>query len=266
MKNSVRKTVLEVNNVKKHFYLKNGTSLTALDNLCFKIFEGEFVSIVGPSGCGKSTILKLIAGLIGKDGGKLLLDGTEISEPGPERGMVFQSYTLFQWLTVRENIEFGLRLIKSQKMPEAEIRNASDYWLNLIGLENFGSFYPASLSGGMQQRVAIARAMIKNPEILLLDEPFGALDAQTRSYMQQFTSKLWEETHKTIIFVTHDIDEAIFLSDRVIVLTSCPAKVNKEIVIDIERPRDLGNMFALPTFIDIKREILDLIMKYSKEK
>jgi NitT/TauT family transport system ATP-binding protein len=264
MKPSLKKQVLDVDDLRKGFYLKDGTFFTAVDKLSFKIFEGEFVSIVGPSGCGKSTILKLIAGLINKDGGHLLLDGKEISEPGSDRGMVFQSYTLFPWLTVRENIEFGFHLKKSQKRSKQEMRDISDYWIKLIGLNEFEDFYPRGLSGGMQQRVAIARALANNPEILLLDEPFGALDAQTRSRMQQFTTQLWEETHKTILFVTHDIDEAIFLSDRIIVLTSCPASVGQDIQISIDRPRDVGNVFTLPLFINIKKEILDLITKHTK--
>lgn len=259
-----KKNALEVINLKKSFFLKDREAHLAVDSLSFNVHSNEFISIVGPSGCGKSTILRLIGGLIKKDDGQLILNGHEISEPGHDRGMVFQRYTLFQWLTVKQNIEFGLRLKNSAKRSEREIKDISDYWMDLVGLKRYEDFYPKSLSGGMMQRVAIARAMANDPEILLMDEPFGALDAQTRARMQQFTLKIWEETHKTIIFVTHDIDEAIFLSDRIIVLTRCPARVKKEIMIPMEKP-NVDTAFTLDAFIDTKKEILDLIMKESKE-
>ncbi|MBZ4654502.1 MAG: ABC-type nitrate/sulfonate/bicarbonate transport system, ATPase component, partial [Peptococcaceae bacterium] len=198
---------LSIQNVSKVFG-QGANRVTALEKTSFDVKAGEFVTILGPSGCGKSTILRIVAGLTETSSGQALLDGKEIKAPGADRGMVFQSYTLFPWLTVQKNIEFGLEL---KGIPKAEREKTALHQLELIGLKGFENAYPQNLSGGMKQRVAIARALANNPEILLMDEPFGALDAQTRSIMQENLLNAWQETQKTILFVTHDVEEAIFL-------------------------------------------------------
>jgi NitT/TauT family transport system ATP-binding protein len=202
------------------------TNLTSPDN--------DFVTIVGPSGCGKSTLLRLIAGLDQPTTGRILLNGIPVSEPGPDRGMVFQSYTLFPWLTVADNIAFGLR----EKGTPAHWRTAIvREWLVRIDLVSFEHHYPKQLSGGMQQRTAIARALANDPAILLLDEPFGALDNQTRALMQELLLDIWERERKTVLFVTHDIEEAIFLASRVVVMTARPGRIKADVRIDLPHPR-----------------------------
>jgi len=249
---------LKIDNVSKVFG-KNNNQVVALDKTSFEVQEGEFVTILGPSGCGKSTILRIIAGLTDTSSGQALLDGKEISSPGRDRGMVFQSYTLFPWLTVQENIEFGLELKGTPKKEMAEI---ALHYLDLIGLKGFENHYPKNLSGGMKQRVAIARALANDPEILLMDEPFGALDAQTRSIMQEILLNAWQESKKTILFVTHDVEEAIFLGDTVYVMTSRPGRLKKKIRVPLERPR-VFEMKNSPTFLEIKQELLGLIREES---
>ena len=202
------------------------TNLTIPDN--------DFVTIIGPSGCGKSTLLRLIAGLDQPTTGRILLNGIPVSEPGPDRGMVFQSYTLFPWLTVADNIAFGLR----EKGTPAHRRTAIvREWLVRIDLVSFEHHYPKQLSGGMQQRTAIARALANDPAILLLDEPFGALDNQTRALMQELLLDIWERERKTVLFVTHDIEEAIFLASRVVVMTARPGRIKADVRIDLPHPR-----------------------------
>ena len=202
------------------------TNLTIPDN--------DFVTIIGPSGCGKSTLLRLVAGLDQPTTGQILLNGIPVSEPGPDRGMVFQSYTLFPWLTVADNIAFGLR----EKGTPAHRRTAIvREWLVRIDLVSFEHHYPKQLSGGMQQRTAIARALANDPAILLLDEPFGALDNQTRALMQELLLDIWERDRKTVLFVTHDIEEAIFLASRVVVMTARPGRIKADVRIDLPHPR-----------------------------
>jgi len=242
-------------------YRSRKRSVTALKNISFDIREGEFVVIVGPSGCGKTTILRLIAGLIQPTEGEMLLDGKKIAGPGAERGMVFQAYTLFPWLTVRENIQFGSRFSSIRKNDGAKI---ADYFINLVGLNDFEDSLPKELSGGMQQRVAIARALANGPEIVLMDEPFGSLDAQTRMEMQEFLLQIWGKDKKTILFVTHDVDEAIFLGDRVVMMTARPGQIKEKIEIDIERPRSFET-FALDRFIRLKKHIFGLIREEQKK-
>ncbi len=249
---------LVIDNVRKVFSTKNG-EVIALDQASFSVKEGEFITILGPSGCGKSTILRVVAGLEEPSSGHVYLDGKEIKGPGPDRGMVFQSYTLYPWLTVEQNIAFGLQLKGVSKKEQQEI---SHHYLELIGLKGFEKHYPIQLSGGMKQRVAIARALANDPEILLMDEPFGALDAQTRSIMQEILLKVWEETKKTILFITHDVEESIFLGDTVYVMTARPGRIKKGITVPIPRPRDY-HFKSSSQFLDLKGELLELIREES---
>ncbi len=237
------------------FTRRRGGSVTAVENLGLLVRDEEFVSIVGPSGCGKSTLLRIVAGLIRPASGEVLLDGRPVEGPGADRGMVFQSYTLFPWLTVQGNVEFGLRL---RGRPAEEREEVARRYLDLVGLRGTESAYPKELSGGMQQRVAIARALANEPAILLMDEPFGALDAQTRSVMQELLLRVWEQTHKTVLFVTHDIEEAILLSDRIYVMTARPGRIKTEVAVALPRPRDVGVMDTTG-FIALRQRVHGLI-------
>ncbi len=248
-------TKLQLNNITMTFRTRRGDSVTAVDNLSLYVGDREFISIVGPSGCGKSTLLRVVAGLIRPDDGSVLLDGQPIRGPGADRGMVFQTYTLFPWLTVQGNVEYGLRL---KRMSGSERKAIAQRHLAAVGLTGFENSYPKELSGGMMQRVAIARALANAPEVLLMDEPFGALDAQTRSIMQEMLVTLWQETPKTILFITHDIDEALFLSDRVYVMTARPGRVKLMLNVDLPRPRTL-EMTTTEQFIEQKRIVLEAI-------
>jgi NitT/TauT family transport system ATP-binding protein len=211
--------------------------LAALDGVTFDVQEGEFVSIVGPSGCGKSTMLSVIDGLIPATSGKIILDGKEVREPGYDRALVFQEPSLLPWRTVMANITFGL---ECQNIPKKEARDKARNLISLVGLDGFADAFPYQLSGGMQQRVNLARALAVDPEILLMDEPFAALDAQTRELMQAELLSVWQRTGKTVLFVTHQIDEAIYLSDRVIVFSGRPGRVADIIMPKLSRPRDLS--------------------------
>jgi NitT/TauT family transport system ATP-binding protein len=246
---------LSIRDVRLEYAPRNRKLVLAIDNISFDVPNKEFAVIVGPSGCGKSSLLYLIAGLVEPTSGQILLSGRPVAKPGPDRGMVFQSYTLFPWLTVRENVEFGL---KRRKVPPAEREAIVNRYLNDTGLAAFHDSYAKQLSGGMMQRAAIARAMANDPEILLMDEPFGALDSQTRSQMQTLLLKVWERDHKTVLFVTHDIDEAILLADRIYVMTARPGRLKDEFTVPIPRPRSL-EMVMEPQFIAVKRRILDLL-------
>src|SRR3989344_1979238 len=225
--------MLELKNVSKT-YTQNNQQVEAIKNLNLSVKEREFIALVGPSGCGKTTLLKIIAGLIPATNGEVVLDGKKILNPGKDRGLVFQQFTLFPWLTVRENISFGLDLQKLESKKKTEIVN---HYLGITGLKDFAEFYPKNLSGGMQQRVAIARTLANNPKILLMDEPFGSLDSQTRSQMQEFLTKLWETEHKTILFITHDVGEAAFLADVVYVLSKRPMEIKNKFDVPFARPR-----------------------------
>jgi NitT/TauT family transport system ATP-binding protein len=207
---------------------KEFDGLLVLDDVDIQIDAGELVTLVGASGCGKSTLLAITAGLVAPTRGEVLLDGHPVTGPGPDRGLVFQSYTLYPWRTVRENVAFGLEL---KRLPKAEIRDRVDHYLDVMGLRGFADSLPKQLSGGMKQRVAIARALVNQPEVLLLDEPFGALDAQTRGQMQEFLLDVWRTTGTTILLVTHDVEEAVFLSQRIYVLSSHPGRVMEEVVV-----------------------------------
>ena len=243
-----------VSGLAKRYETKNGEFL-ALQQVALHVKEQEFVSIVGPSGCGKSTLLRILAGLEKATEGKVEITGKEIDGPGADRGMVFQTYTLFPWLTVRENIEFGLRL---KKMPARQRKEISDYYLSIIGLEPFANAYPKSLSGGMKQRVAIARALANNPEVLLMDEPFAALDAQTKSAMQELLLEIWEKEKITVVFITHDIDEAIYLSQRIYVMQSRPGRVAAEFPVEFAYPRS-RDIRDTEKFIKMKKRIVSLL-------
>lgn len=245
---------LVIDQVGKVFSTKGG-EMVALDRTSFKVKEGEFITILGPSGCGKSTILRIVAGLEEPSSGKVYLDGHEVKGPGSDRGMVFQSYTLYPWLTVEDNIAFGLKLKGTSRKQCKEV---AQHYLELIGLSGFEKHYPIQLSGGMKQRVAIARALANDPEILLMDEPFGALDAQTRSIMQEILLKVWEESKKTILFITHDVEESIFLADSVYVMTARPGRLKENIPVNLPRPRDY-NIKNSPEFLSLKTRLLDLI-------
>ncbi len=235
--------------------------VVALEDVSFDVAPQEFAVIVGPSGCGKSSLLYLAAGLAEATSGTILLNGRAVEGPGADRGMVFQSYTLFPWLTVRRNVEFGLR---RRRVPAAERSERVAHYLHEVGLDKFADAYPKELSGGMMQRVAIARALANDPEILLMDEPFGALDSQTRMSMQNLLLRVWEHTHKTVLFVTHDIDEAVLLGDRVYVMSARPGRIKRMVPVDLPRPRSMA-MVMEPDFIAIKREVLGLIHHEEEE-
>jgi ABC-type nitrate/sulfonate/bicarbonate transport system ATPase subunit len=210
-------------------------ALRVFEDISFTVGEGEFVSIIGPSGCGKSTLLNLAAGLDQANGGAVYVDGARVEGPGLDRGVVFQEFALFPWLTVLGNVAFGLR---SKRVPAAERDAIAREYVQLVGLAGFETYHPYRLSGGMRQRVGLARALAIEPAALLMDEPFGALDAQTRETMQQALAEIWQRTRKTVLFITHDIREAIYLSDRVLVLSGRPAKISLELAVDLTRPRN----------------------------
>ena len=228
-----REVILEVKGLGKTFDSHQGP-VTALKDINFKTHRRELVCVIGPSGCGKSTLIRILAGLESHTSGEVLLDGQPVQGPGRDRGMVFQGYTLFPWLTVKKNVMFGLEMNNAGR-NEAE--SQARQWLELVGLTKFADAYPHQLSGGMKQRVAIARALANQPRILLMDEPFGALDAQTRAKMQAHLLEIWKNIDITILFITHDLDEAIFLADRILVLKAHPGEVQELIEVPVPRPR-----------------------------
>ena len=235
--------------------------IVAVENASLSVRENEFVSLVGPSGCGKSTLLRVAAGLEQPASGTVKVDGKPEDRPGADRGMVFQAYTLFPWLTVRENIAFPL---KKGSLPPEEKEALIQRYLKIIGLEGFEKALPNQLSGGMRQRVAIARALVARPRILLMDEPFGALDAQTRLLMQELLLEVWESQRSTVLFVTHDVEEAILLSDRVLVMTARPGRIKAEINVALPRPRRLFELESTPEFNGYKKQLLDLVRDEAK--
>ena len=227
-------------------------SFTALEGLDFSVREGEFITIVGPSGCGKSTLLDLISGLSSPTHGRILIDGRNITGPGLDRGIVFQQYALFPWKTARGNIEFGL---EAKGVPKQERKEQAEHYLSLVGLNHFADRYPHELSGGMKQRIAIARSLAFNPDVLLMDEPFAALDAQTRESLQSELLRIWEKTRKTIIFITHGIDEAVYLGERVVVLTPGPGTVRKIVDIPLKSRLEDADIRSHPDFVTARREV-----------
>jgi NitT/TauT family transport system ATP-binding protein len=228
-----------------------GRKIVALDNVSLTVPDKQFAVIVGPSGCGKSSLLDIVAGLRQPTAGRCLLDGVPVSKPGRQRGMVFQNYSLFPWLSVQKNVEFGLRL---RGIPAMQREETAGSYIEAVGLSGFENSYPTQLSGGMKQRVAIARAMANDPDVLLMDEPFGALDSQTRTVMQQLLLKVWEKDSKTVIFVTHDIEEALYLGDIVYVMSARPGQFIDKIVVPLKRPRNF-ELFASPEFLSLKGRI-----------
>lgn len=233
-----RPKILEIEGLYKKFQSKNGM-VTALQDINFSVHRREFMCVLGQSGCGKSTLIRILAGLETASEGKVLVDGNSVVGPGKDRGMVFQSYTLFPWLTVKQNVMFGPRMAgKDRTTNESEARQ----WLALVGLDKFEDSYPHQLSGGMKQRAAIARALANEPRILLMDEPFGALDPQTRQQMQAYLLQIWKNVDITIVFITHDLDEAIFLADRILVLDPRPGRIREMVEVPVPRPRDHAQM------------------------
>ena len=244
---------LEIRNIIKTFS-QGKQVLTAVDRVSLQIASNEFSCIVGPSGCGKSTLLNIAAGLTKATSGEILVEGNPVPGPGADRGMVFQNYTLFPWLSVAENVAFGLQI---KRMPKAKQTEKVDHYLNIVGLSDYAKAYPKTLSGGMKQRVAIARALANDPEVLLMDEPFGALDAQTKEQLQAFFHGLWQKTPITVLMVTHDIEEAIFLSQRVFVMNRS-GQIQETVYIDLPKHRDL-DMKLTPQFLDYKRKIVYML-------
>jgi NitT/TauT family transport system ATP-binding protein len=254
--NRIRKrpVVMEIENVDKIFRSQK-KDIQVLKQINFRAHRREFISIIGPSGCGKSTLIRILAGLEDPSGGRILLDGKPISGPGPERGMVFQSYTLFPWLNVRRNVQFGLKM---KNRADVVSYGEAGEWINLVGLSGFENHYPHQLSGGMKQRVAIARALANRPRVLLMDEPFGALDAQTRARMQAYLLQIWKNVDVTILFITHDLDEAVYLSDRILVLSANPGEVAEVIEVPVPRPRSTKQMLS-GRFLAVKKRLEELI-------
>jgi NitT/TauT family transport system ATP-binding protein len=249
-----REIILTVSHLHKNFD-SEGKSTVALQDINFTTHRREFLCVVGPSGCGKSTLVRILAGLEEHSAGDVLLLGQPVTGPGSDRGMVFQGYTLFPWLTVKKNVMFGLEVNGHGKL---ESDREAMQWLQLIGLEKFADVYPHQLSGGMKQRVAIVRALANQPRILLMDEPFGALDAQTRCRMQAHLLEIWRKIDITIVFITHDLDEAIFLADRILVLSAHPGKIQELIEVPVPRPRSIAQIVT-PEFLATKARLEELI-------
>lgn len=226
-------TKISVRNVRRTFPLK-GEEFVALNDVSLNVADNEFVTIVGPSGCGKSTLMNILAGLDQPNSGQALVDGQSVAGPGPERGVIFQQYALFPWLTVRKNVEFGLR---TARVPRARRRKIAQHFIDMVGLSEFADALPKTLSGGMKQRCAIARAYAVNPSILLMDEPFGALDALTRVRLQEQLLKTWSQEQRTVVFITHDVDEAVFLANRVVIMAARPGRIMEIVDVNLPYPR-----------------------------
>jgi len=253
----VRESKLSLVGITKSFPLAqrrstDTTRLQVIGGVDLEVAENEFVTVIGPSGCGKTTLLKIIACLLPADSGQVRVDGRTVTEPGPERAMVFQSFGLFPWKTVLDNVRFPLL---TRRMPGAEATEVAMTYLRKVGLERFAHSHPHQLSGGMQQRVGLARALATEPDVLLMDEPFGAIDAQTRELMQEELMRLWQETRKTVVFVTHDLDEAVLLADRVLLLSPAPSRVRQLVPVDLPRPRWEYDVRAHPGFAPIRAEL-----------
>ena len=245
--NSSGDVIVKIDHVEKIYQGRSG-EVVALNGVDMEIRENEFVCVVGPSGCGKSTLLNIIAGLERPTSGRVCVKGKEVVNPGSERGVIFQQYALFPWLTVKKNVKFGLKL---RGVKEPELSEIADKYIRLVGLEEFGDSYPKELSGGMKQRVAIARAYAVNPEILLMDEPFGALDAQTRTQFQTELLETWEKEKKTCFFITHDVEEAIILAQRVVIMSARPGRVKEIVPVNIPYPRTQETKMT-KEFLDLK--------------
>lgn len=249
-----RPVTLKVKDLNKEFVSSQG-KVIALKNINFETYKREFVCVIGPSGCGKSTLIRILAGLETPTSGQVLVDDNAVEGPGQDRGMVFQGYTLFPWLTIKKNVMFGLEMAGHSKTSSEE---QAFQWIDLVGLSKFVNAYPHQLSGGMKQRVAIARALANQPRILLMDEPFGALDAQTRAKMQNYLHEIWKNIDVTILFITHDLDEAIYLADRILVLKAHPGEVQEVIEVPVPQPRSTEDLLS-PEFIATKKRLEELI-------
>jgi NitT/TauT family transport system ATP-binding protein len=252
--NDVAPAQICIEGIGKSFVSADGRSVEALGSIDLEIGAGEFVCLLGPSGCGKSTLLNILAGFLAPSCGQVTMNGAPILGPGPDRGMVFQDYALFPWMTVAANVAFGLEL---KGLPRSEVGQRVDALLGMLRLREFADRFPKDLSGGMRQRVAIARILAVDPPILLMDEPFGALDALTRQSLQDELLRLWQQLGKTIVFVTHSIDEAIYLADRIVVMTYRPGTIKRDSVVSIRRPRDP----SATDFNALKRELTKLVME-----
>ncbi|MGV9767968.1 ABC transporter ATP-binding protein [Microbacterium sp. NPDC003461] len=241
---------IEIRGVRKVFPLA-GEDFVALGGVDLDIADNEFVTVVGPSGCGKSTLMNILAGLEQPTAGEALVDGRAVTGPGPERGVIFQQYALFPWLTVRQNVEFGL---KTARVPKAERHTRAEHFIRMVGLEQFADALPKMLSGGMKQRCAIARAYAVNPSILLMDEPFGALDALTRVRLQEQLLETWSQDKRTVMFITHDVDEAVFLANRVVVMAARPGRIAEIVDVDLPYPRT-EEMRLSPEFTELRNRV-----------
>lgn len=248
-----KRKLIECSNVSKTFQVPGGENQVVRD-FNFVCQENEFICLFGPGQCGKTTLINLIAGFEMPTEGTIMVNGKRVTEPGPERGVVFQNITLFPWLTTMGNVEYGM---KTAKVPKKERRERAQKYINLVGLQGFEQSYPIQLSGGMKQRVGIARAYSIEPEVMMMDEPFGALDAQTRYLMQEELQRIWQAEKRTVIFVTNNIEEAIYLADRILVLSNCPATIKKEYKIDLPRPRK----YTSPEFLALRKEITSIVDK-----
>ena len=249
---------VELRGVSKEFVARD-RRVVALEDVDLAIAPNEFAAILGPSGCGKSTLLNMVAGFDRPTGGRVLVDGAPVAAPDPRRGVVFQEAALFPWYTVWDNVAFGPR---TRGLPAAQYRPKVEAYLQQVGLRGFERHYPAELSGGMRQRVGIARVLVMEPEVLLMDEPFGSLDAQTRLVMQELLLSVWEGHHQTVLFVTHDIEEALLIADSVSVMTARPGRIKKRLVVDLPRPRSV-DLTTSTAFNALKREVLALIREES---
>jgi NitT/TauT family transport system ATP-binding protein len=247
-------TILDISQVSKTFAGANGGTV-ALQATDLGVAENDFITILGPSGCGKSTLLRMVAGLDTPSTGSITLDGRQVSGPGADRGMVFQSYTLFPWLTILENVCFGLR---EKGLPLDQQHAIAQPFIQKVGLNGFENHFPKQLSGGMQQRTALARALANGPRMLLMDEPFGALDHQTRELMQELLQGIWEAERKTVLFVTHDIDEAIFMGNRVVVMSARPGRIKCDLKVEIAHPRHYS-VKTTPVFMELKARLTEEI-------
>ena len=257
---------LSVSHASKEFYLSTGQSILAVNDVSFDVSENELCVLLGPSGCGKSTVLRMVAGLEQPTAGRLMLGGHEITGPGQDRGMIFQTYTSFDWLTVQENVEYGMRL---NGIPKAQRRERAEHFIKLVHLSKFRDAYPSQLSGGMKQRVAIARTLSNDPEILLMDEPFGALDAETRWHMQELLINIVELSETAVLMVTHDIEEAIFLADRIVFLSGQPGRVRENILTEFKGGKRFGDketIIDMPGFLDLERHIMQMMREESMEQ
>lgn len=251
---------LQIKNLSR-IYQGNAGDVTAISNVNLEVKKSEFVMIVGPSGCGKTTLINIIGGLDHATSGEVLLDGKPVCGPGADRGMVFQGYSLFPWLTVQKNVEFGLKM---KKIPQKERSETARKYIDLVGLTGFENALPKQLSGGMKQRVAIARTLANEPEVLLMDEPFGALDAQTRVVMQELLADVSRRTGTTILFITHDIDEAVLLGDRIYVMSRRPGTIRDTLTVNIPGKRS-HNSLVLPEFLETKKRIMDMLWQESND-